>query len=301
MALVLVGVPTDEIWLNTINCQPWLILTAALLLLEPPTSDRFRAWAAAGLLVLGGLSAPVMSALAPLFVWRAWRVRDRAAIAQAAIVVVCGLVQAWCVWAAVGSGQALPARLAGISPGVFAATVWMRTLILPLLGIDAAGVVGALIARRGGVEISGAVALLVLAGAEVAVLARGLRAGDRLALAGAYVLVTTLTLLTVAGDKTLLLRSPWASSRYVYAPGVLILLTLLGGVRSDGGKLWAAFCALVLAFRLAQGTWGYPATVRWRPDWPRWPAQVQLWEADPSTPLAIWPPPWRVTLSPPSG
>src|SRR5262249_13266819 len=60
VALVLVAVPTDEIWLNTINCQPWLILTAALLLLEPPTSGRLRAWATGGILVLAGLSAPIV-------------------------------------------------------------------------------------------------------------------------------------------------------------------------------------------------------------------------------------------------
>ena len=40
IAIVLFGVLTDEIWLNTVNSQHWLVLAAALLVLEPPAGKR---------------------------------------------------------------------------------------------------------------------------------------------------------------------------------------------------------------------------------------------------------------------
>lgn len=298
LAICLVGVLTDEIWFNTVNSQPWLVLAAALLLLEPAASNRLRSWAAGGLLALAGLSAPVASVLAPLHVWRAWCARTRPAAVQAAIVVGCALVQAWCVWAALQGPQPLPSRTAATTPAVFAATVWMRTLVVPLAGTGAARALGLALANRGGLGPLESATLLVAAAALIGWLARGLRAADRLPLVGAYALVTTLTLLTVVGNKSVLLHSPWASSRYVYVPGVVVLLLVLGGVRRDVGWLRAALCGLVLAIRLAQGLGDYRESVRWKPDWPRWPEQVARWEADPAWPLAIWPPPWRMSLSP---
>jgi hypothetical protein len=149
--IVLVGVLTDEIWLNTVNSQPWLVLAAALLLLEPAASGRARSWAAAGLLALAGLTAPTTSVLLPLFVWRAWRSPTRPALAQAGVLAACAVVQAWCMWAAVRSGESLPARTGGIDLGVFAATVWMRTLILPLFGVARAQEFGRLIVRSGAI------------------------------------------------------------------------------------------------------------------------------------------------------
>jgi hypothetical protein len=149
--IVLVGVLTDEIWLNTVNSQPWLVLAAALLLLEPAASGRARSWAAAGLLALAGLTAPTTSVLLPLFVWRAWRSPTRPALAQAGVLAACAVVQAWCMWAAVCSGESLPARTGGIDLGVFAATVWMRTLILPLFGVARAQEFGRLIVRSGAI------------------------------------------------------------------------------------------------------------------------------------------------------
>ncbi len=47
VAVVLFGALTDEIWLNTINCQPWLVVATALLLLEP-VDARSGGWLPAG-------------------------------------------------------------------------------------------------------------------------------------------------------------------------------------------------------------------------------------------------------------
>jgi hypothetical protein len=298
IVIVLTGVVTDEIWLNTVNSQPWLILAAALLLLEPAGGGRGRAWAASGLLVLAGLTAPTTGALLPLFAWRAWRARTRAAVAQVGVLVICAVIQVWCLWSATRGGQPLPTRTGGIDLGVFAATVWMRTLILPLLGIPRAEEFGHLVTRVGGVGPALGLLLLALAGVLLWWLARGLRAGDRGMLVGAYVVVTTLSLLTAAGDKAMLLHTPWASSRYVFTSGVLVLLMLLGCIRGGAGALRPTLCTLLLGLALFRGVLHYPGSVRWAPSWPRWPDQVRAWEADPRRPLQIWPPPWTVSLRP---
>ena len=90
----------------------------------------------------------------------------------------------------------------------------------------------------------------------------------------------------------------WASSRYVYAPGVLVLLMLLGGARRGNGRVRPAVCALLLGVGLMQGVVQYRRALRWQPSWPSWPDEVRAWQSDPSRPLRIWPPPWTVRLEP---
>jgi hypothetical protein len=299
IGLLLVGVLTDEIWLNTINSQPWLVLAAALLLLEPPAESRIRRVASAIVLALAGLSAPTTSVLAPLFVWRAWRTCTRSAFVEAAVVVAGVLVQAFCVWWAVHGGQQLPPRGAGVDLGGFAAALWMRTLVVPLAGVAASQAVGQQIMQSGGIGPAAGALLLVLGSVCLGWLVRGLRADERLPLAGAYVLVTTLTFLTAIGGTALLLRSPFASSRYCFTPGVLVLFMMLGGVRRDAGTLRASACAVVVGLALLRGAALYPSAVRWMPGWPRWPDEVRAWQVDPRRPLRIWPPPWQVHLAPP--
>jgi hypothetical protein len=299
IAVVLFGALTDEIWLNTINSQPWLVVVAALLLLEPPDVQGGAARTRAAVLAFAGLSAPSASALAPLFAWRAWRSRTRPAVVQAALLAACAAVQIACLWSAARAGQQLPSRTGGLDIGVFAATVWVRTLIVPTLGTGVAQRAAVLLQRGGEIAPRDGVLLLAAAAGAIAWLARGLRADERLALVGAYAVVTPLTLLTAVGDKAMLLHGVWASSRYVYAPGTLVLLVLLGGARRGSGRLRPVVCALLLCAGLVQGVAHYRTSLRWQPSWPSWPDEVRAWEADPSRPLRIWPPPWVVGLARP--
>ena len=290
VAIVLFGGLSDEIWLNTINSQPWLTVAAALLLLEPATMDRARTWLSSALVGFAGLSAPVACTLVPLFAWRAWRTRTAATATQAVVLVSAAVVQIACVWAA--GGDSLERRTAGLGIGVFAATLWARTLVVPLFGTAAAGPVLATLRGDWLGPLAG-VLLLVLAVALLVVLARG---RDARRLVVAYALVTTFTIATSTGGKSLLLSSPWASSRYFYAPVVLLLLALLGSVRRGAGTVRAGVSALLLAIALAHGVAQYPV-VRWKPTWPRWADEVRAWERDPRHALGIWPPPWSLRLT----
>src|SRR5262249_5088564 len=149
VAIILFGALTDEIWLNTINAQPWLTVAAALLLLEPVDEPGRAPWARTAVLVLCGLSAPAASALAPPLARRAWRPRTPPPGAHAAPLGAGAAVQLLCLWLAARSGQHLPPRAQGLALGVFAGTVWVRTLVVPTLGPDAAQRLSLLL-RRGG-------------------------------------------------------------------------------------------------------------------------------------------------------
>jgi len=297
---VLAGAMTDEIWLTALNSQHWLVLASVLLLLEPPDGGRARRWATIVILLVIGLSSPVAAVLLPLYAWRAWRTGTRSAFEQAAVVALCLLVQAWCLWSAVQTGEPLPDRAKGLDLGVFAAVAWMRTLVVPMLGADAARRFVWLLTRTGGIGALSGIILLALEAALLAWLARGLAPGTRVFLLGGYLLVTTFSLLASIGTKALMLNNATSSSRYVYAPGVLVLFMLLGCVRPGAGRLRALACALLLAWGLGHGLAGYRSSLRWRAWWPLWHEQVQTWQRDPRRVLMIWPPPWYVRLTAPA-
>jgi hypothetical protein len=291
---VVVGGLHHETWLNTINSQPWLVVTASLLLLEPAEASGIRAWSGAATIAVAGLSAPVASALVPLFAWRAWRARTRANLLPAVVATLCALVQAACVWSATRSESGL-GRTIGLELPVLAGTVWMRTIVQPTLGVHAAERLWGLLQHAGGVDVAWG-PLLIGAGLLLGWLARGLPPGARLLLPGAYVLVTTLTVAAALGDKRLLMSSPWPGNRYFYAPSVILLLMLLACVRRGGLRVLVS--ATLLALGLIHGVARYRWSVGWQPSWPRFADEVQAWEADPLRPLSIWPPPWTMRLRP---
>jgi hypothetical protein len=296
IAAVLFGAMTNEIWLSSLNSQHWLALVVALLLLEPPNVTRARARATIVILTIAGLSSPAATALLPLFAWRAWRARARPATEQAVVLAACGLVQASCLLSAIGHGQALPERTKGLDLGMFAATVWLRTLVVPTLGAGAAQRCATLLLHARGPGMVSGLVLIALAVALLTWLARGQPPGQRLYLVGAYASLTTLSLLTAIGDKAMMLYMPAASSRYVYSPGVLVMLILLGCVRPLAGRVRPLVCAVSLAWGLAHGLANYPSSLRWNHSWPDWADQVRAWELDQRRPLLIWPPPWSMKL-----
>ena len=296
IAIVLLGVLTDEIWLNTVNSQHWLVLAAALLALEPPAGKRTARIARAVVLGVAAVCAPVTAALVPLFAWRAWRTRSRAAWVDALVVMLGGLVQLFCLWQTMRGSGTLAARGQGADIGSFAALVWLRALVVPLAGVSAAQWLGQLAGGTVSIGPLPGMVLLLGAAALIALLAQGLRAEERWVLVGAWASITAVTFLGALGDRRMLMRSPWSSSRYGFATGVLVLLMVLGGTRAEAGRVRAFFGAVVLGAALIRGAVLYPSAVRWQPGWPRWPSEVAAWQIDASRPLRIWPPPWTVTL-----
>lgn len=307
VAIVLFASLTGEIWLNTINSQSHFALIAVLLLLEPSAVGRVRGGVYCALLALAGLTGPVACFLTPLYAVRAWRARDRVAIAQAVVITACAVVQ--CTALLAGGGELnLETRRAGLGIATVAFLVWMKTLVLPVAGVEAAhrfvgwvaGVTGRDLESPAARDL--AVGLLVLAAGALAALAWRLTPRQRLVLVGGYVLVTGLTIVSAVGDRRMFLGHADNSSRYFYVPGALVLMLLMENVQRRPRRpppLASVVCAALLALGLGLGAARYRESLRWRPDWPRWSAEVRAWEQDPAHALRIWPPPrWTLSLPP---
>jgi hypothetical protein len=300
-AIVLFGTRTGGQWLNTINSQTFLALAAVVVLLEPVNVGARRRSVYASVVALAGLSGAVASFLTPVFVWKAWRARSRTAITIAAASVACALVQVVCVVNAGASATA--GRAHGVTLGAVAAVAWMRTIVLPTLGPTAALAFGAralTLVAGAPVHMAGAwfgvllVATLVML---IVALALGAPKEVRWPLAGAYLLVTVGSLVGSLGDVAAMLGGVEGNARYAFVPGVLLLWLVLFNVR-DVRSARSLVCMAVLACGLVPSAWGWRSTLRWRPGWPAWPAQVAAWERDPRMPLEIWPRGWKIFLRP---
>jgi len=161
VAIILFASLTDEIWLNTINSQFHLSLLAVLLLLEPAVVSARRAVVYAALVALCGLTGPVSCFLAPLYVVKAWRTRARPAMVQAGVLVAASIVQGVVVWHIARAGLPGPPRTAGLALGTFGLIVWMKALLLPIVGGDVAGAFVAAASRRLGGDLASPAARVV--------------------------------------------------------------------------------------------------------------------------------------------
>jgi hypothetical protein len=305
IAAVLFGSLSGEIWLATINSQFYLTLIAILVLIEPPPSGR-RAAVSLALLALAGLTGPVASFVVPLFAWRAWRTRTRAAIGQALVLAACALVQIAMVARGHG-GTGAAARLQGFGFGTFGAIVWMKAIILPTLGATAAEgfsyALGQAVHGRldSPLAITLGVEMVILAAVALVWLARGAGSWLGTLLGGAWALVTSLSIVFAVEEKWTLLSHADSASRYFYVPGVVLLLLLLeNACAGDGARVRRAVCGVLLAAGLVGGAARWRSSIRYRPSWPVWRTEVAAWQADATHALAIWPPPWQMRLIPPS-
>ena len=149
VAIVIFASLTDEIWLNTINSQFHLSLLAVLLLLEPAAVSARRAAVYAALVALCGFTGPVSCFLAPLYVVKAWHTRARPAIVQAGVLVAASIIQGIIVWHIARAGLPGPPRTAGLTLGTFGLIIWMKALLLPVVGGNVATAFVAAASRRG--------------------------------------------------------------------------------------------------------------------------------------------------------
>ena len=302
IAAVLFGTRTGGIWLNTVNSQFFLTLAVIVVLLEPAIVGRTRERIHATVVAVAGLTGPVASFVTLLFLWKAWRARSRSTILVAATSAACAAVQLVCIWQ--GHLLSAPERTQHFSLAVAGTVALMRTVVLPVLGPDAA-----LVFARGVQPLPGivglpfvpssmfAVLMLVALASIVVGLAWGVPREVRWWLVGSYALVTAGTMAGALGDLRVMLGGVEASARYAFVPGVLVLWLLVLNVRHVRSAP-SLVCAALLAHGLGMGALHWRETLRWRASWAQWPEQVEAWQRDPFTPLRIWPRGWAIRLAP---
>jgi hypothetical protein len=302
VALVLLVARSDEVWLNTINSQFHLALAAALILIEPARdAGRVRRLALRALLLIAGLTGPGTAALAVPYAVAAWTSRERERAVQAAVLAVCAGVQATVMLGAAGQ-LGLEGRMAGLDLPSLASIIGVRTMVFPFLGAGIAMDVITVLERAGAhdpaARLGVGLALLMLEAALVAWLAGGSDARERRGLAAAYVLLVAASVLGATGSRPekAVFISPSFSTRYFYAPAVLLALAALSrtcAAAAGGTPARALAGALPVAAALAVGA-GFWTTMP--AAGPSWRAQLAAWRADPARPLVIRPRRWRMHL-----
>jgi hypothetical protein len=326
MGIVLFASMSDEVWLTTLHSHYYFALVAFFVLLEPADVGRVRAAVYAILVGTAGLTGPVSCFLLPLFAYKYHRSRRAADAWQLAALGAATVVQAAILLTAlVGRHQTVgnvlargPSPVERRSPGApsnappttlglaaIPMIVWMKMVVLPIFGVDAAE--GLAFSLQNVVRARGFAGALFGGGALAGLglfigwLTRGLPPRLRWPVTGSYVLVAALSIVLSFGDKRMLFFSASGNSRYAYVPGVLLLVLLLHAVRGVPGDQRpsgrAVVAALLLAVALAGGAARYPDTLRWKPTWPAWRAEVAKWRRDPTHPLQVWPPGWTMQLS----
>jgi hypothetical protein len=302
MAIILLTPLTGEIWLNTINSQFYFSLATFLILLEDTDSQsRLRSGVYAFLLALAGLTGVVSCFLAPLFVLKAWRQRTRASRIQAMLLVACAMLQAICL---VLFADQVTGREMAVRPLDILSVLWVKTLVLPLLGPD----VAARFAQHvRGVRLLGLLeysalssVLLLVAVALFALLLRGRERHKAALILGAYLIVGVLSIVTAAADEVTLIDA-WVGQRYFYAPSVMAMVLLLMRAltwEAPKGRWVAVLCLVVLFISLSIGLAHYRGTLIVGEDWPTWRDEVAMWRSNPDYALQIWPEGWSVRLVP---
>ena len=306
VTVILLTPSSGECWLNTINSQFYLALTAALLLVEEPPRSAARRWIHRAILGLAVLSGPVTAFLAPLFVARALARRDEPeASTQAWLVVAGAMLQAGIALAALETPDAGPMRFAGITPASLLAVIWNRVVMVPLTSMRGGrAMAGLLLGLRdaGRAAPLGWALLAALAGLGL-FLCRKRPPEQRYLALGALLLalLSTISALAGPGETKWALIHPGTAIRYYYAPSTLLMLALSARItwqRRAWRRLGSLLAAVALALSLALGAMDYRALMEpfVSADWPVWAEQVAIWETRPGHRLLIWPPPWEMTL-----
>ncbi len=306
VVVILLTPSSGECWLNTINSQFYLALTAALLLVEPPPRAPTRRWLYRAILGLAVLSGPVTAFLTPLYVTRAWRRRDQPEAGTQAWMVVAGaMLQAGIALAALEAPDGGLVRFAGISPASLLAVTWNRIVVVPLASMRGGRATATLLLnlRDAGHGAPLGWALLAALAALGLFLCWKRPTEQRHLVLGAYLMTLLSTISALAGpDETKwALIHPGTAIRYYYAPATLLMLAFAARVtwqRRAWRRLGSLVAAAALAISLALGAADYRALMEpfVSADWPVWAEQVAVWETRPGHRLLIWPPPWEMTL-----
>jgi hypothetical protein len=238
--------------------------------------------------------------LTPLYAVKAWKERTHHSLVYLAVMVACSAVQLAVLlssggqWAGRGQGM----QLVAIPP-----VMWVKTVVLPLLGPAAARRFAEFVlgVRDLGALPYGALSaflVLMLAAFWTAILWKACTY-KRLLILGSYVLVLELSIVgSIGGDKSGMIHA-WNGQRYFYVPSVMLLALIGSRIEPDGSryqKIVSVVCAILVVTSVLVGVVHYRGTVIAGDDWPRWREEVAKWERDHSYALQVWPKGWQVEL-----
>jgi hypothetical protein len=227
LGCVLFALPNYEIWLNTVNSQFYLALSAAIIL-AAPAGRPMKIWHYL-VLALASLTGVITLLLTPLFWISALREHSRDRFVQAMILTVCALLQGIIFMA-----QPM-ARLIGFYPDLFTAVVLIKCLLLPVCGVEHADLASAhLWAFLANVHVMWIyLALILVIGAFFFIFRRWHHETQAFFLGGLIILLGSILCSCEMGASYELGQGHikvLGGGRYYFAPNVLFALTLLSSI-----------------------------------------------------------------------
>ena len=304
---------SGEVWLNTITSQFHFSLITFLILMEDVGSiTPVRKWSYRILLVFAGLTGAVSCFLTPLFMYKAWSNRTREHIVQAGILSICALVQLLVVLMFVHNNTLPVGRFKGLDVSILLSIIWVKTIVLPILGPETAYTFFASAARRIRNIRYHDILLFVLLIVFFKSLISRVTAQKQMMILISFFLITVIS--TFASDdpvKIIYIMDPLTAPRYFYVPNILIKILLFSGIpyalmesiiapnillnktKESLGNVQPLLCSLLLILSLYTGIIYYKDAKMINPyvnnTWPKWTEEVSKWEKDRNYKLRIWP------------
>jgi hypothetical protein len=287
----------DEIVLNVVHIQFHLALSVGILLALDAPRSRWQQGLAAAILLFAPLCGPGAILFLPLFAARAYFDRDGGRLLQFALLGAAAAIQMFLFY------TPSPARGLPTEPLLLAGGLFVRLIVLPVLGPVVAVTTGGLSAEA---AVAGNFLILpVLAAAGLASIGALIwwtlqrkDAAPWLCASALLVAVISFGLGAAgnAGDSHRLMLIPLIAPRYNYIPLALLGLTMIvlrnradgRGSRFAGGLILVNLVMSAIFFRI--GLPEYTKGVSW-------PREVAAWRADRNYQLRAWPETARADLS----
>ncbi len=286
--LIVITLPfSHEVWLTSISTQCHLNLCAGLILALEPGVGSIALFQYI-LLFFAPLSGPGASFLVPLFIARAVIDRSKSRAIQAAILGLAAALQLLFFYH--------PAdRQLGISPPLLLNVFFVKHLLEPFLGQQSESLVDPLrdsfVAGHASI-VAMLVALIVFGIFAVAIWRTGKAEPIWFFLSG--MLMAILSYCGALGNRVDLLFA-YAANRYVFAPQILLELSLLSLSCVSRGRIRLISTALII-WLVVIGLREYFYTPGMFSVGPSWRSEVRQWRKNPEYKLEIWPKGWYVTL-----
>lgn len=299
---------SGEVWLNTINSQFYFSLITFLILMDDETENKIINWCYRILLIFSGLTGPVSSFLAPIFIFKAWDKKKKEPIAQAGILLLCIIVQILAVMLSIKSNPEISTRrFNNINPPNILSIMFTRTIALPLFGHSIANFFAKVFYK---IHLFGYMEFNVLGVILFFLLAmffrfiyRSVEPKRQMMILGSYFLITVLSIISSTGNKGVFFDIE-TCQRYIYVPNILMMLFIFSNIPFENVKdilriNQSRVCIALLMASLFLGGIVYKASMKnytstdWKnyasTDWPKWSVEVTKWEHDQNYRLKIWP------------
>ncbi len=296
--IILVAVPSQEVWLNTINSQFYLTLCVGIIMVSQ-FEGKFTCWFYRLILLISGLTGPVAVFLTPLFWIVSGLQRSRERVIQASILTCCALIQFLLMINALTLGE----RTTNFNLKIFLSATFIKCVTLPLTGIKFADWV-ARYPRSVYLNELLSIILMTFILLFIYFFLKGIWSSQvfeaKLLAAGSIIVLTLSYFGALNLDRLGLISAIGDGCRYYYVPNAMISLSILCSLSSDSlmKSVTKNIFKIVLAWLIIVGSIQYFSTYKTQLFFmgPDWAGEVRKWRENPNYQLGIWPVNWRMTL-----